>query len=1763
MAIRCSFLTIVCAGACGPLAANAHASAGELTEKPGATGCVAETPAGPTSTCADGVGLDGVTDAVISPDSKSAYAVSATGNSVAIFDRDPETGDLTQKAGADGCVAETASGPTSACADGVALLGPTAVGISADGASVYVASRTSSAVAIFDRDATTGELTQKVGVDGCVAETATGATSTCADGVALFQASSLTLSGDGRTAYATSRSLDAISIFDRDPATGELTQKAGAAGCVAQSPDGPTSTCAAGVALDSARGVALAPDDRSLYVASATSDAVAIFDRDPADGELTQKAGTAGCVAETATGATSTCTDGVALDAANFTGLSDDGRSLYVASDGSDAVAIFDRDLQTGEVTQKAGAAGCVAEAATGATSTCADGVALDAPSRLAISADGASVHVASGLSNAVANFGRSPVDGGLTQLAGTAGCVAEAATGATSTCADGVGLEGADAAAVTPDGAQIYVAGNLSDAVATFDRDSGLGLAEISQEPGPAGCTAELPGGATSTCKDGVGLDDPNEIELGPDGRSAYAVSLGASHAVTVFTRDPASGELTQKAGTAGCISASGTGGACQIGRELLGASAVAISPDGRSAYVAGLQDGGVAIFDRDPTTGELTQKPGTPGCVSSDGSGGTCQVGVLKGAPSDVLVSDDGRTVYVIGLDGGVSVFDRNPASGELTQKPGAAGCVGSGGCTPGLAFGDTQSAALSSDGRSLYVTSQFANAIAILDRDPATGELTQKPGSSGCIAETPSGATSACTDGVGLSAPESIKVSRDGSSVYSAARISSAVAVFDRNPDTGALVQKPGTAGCISAFGSAGACQVGEGLNGVETVTITVDDSVYAAGNAVAFLDRDPSSGALSQAPGTAGCIAISGAGCQSGFGVGSLHGVAASPDGRSIYLVSAFTADAILTLRRGVPPQVTLTDSDPDSPANDNSPEIKGTAEPGSTVSLYSNVGCTGTPLATGTAADFASPGFTVAVPNNSTTNFRATAQGATGTSICSSPLAYVEDSTPPADPASLSTNPPSPANDNNPSVSGTATVGATTIRVFSIAGCTGTPLATGSVAAFESTGIPVGVVADDSETTFRVRAVDQAGNQSICSTASVTYIEDSTAPSAPTLETSPPSPSNFNNPAIFDASFGPAEGQIFRNSTCAGAPEVSGPGVLSGTPVSVADDSSTDFSAISVDAAGNQSPCSDPITYVEDSTAPEAPSITTTDPESPANDNFPAVIGTSGTGSPATQVLVFEDFDCSAPVEQGTVADFTGAGITIEVDDDSSTALSALAIDEAGNFSLCSNTITYVEDSIAPAPPSISSTDPASPANDNDPEVIGTVGAGSPAQVRVFTNSSCSPAAAQSGPAATFTGAGISVNVANDSSTPLSTATIDEAGNQSTCSNSLTYVEDSTSLAPTGIVTDPVGPANDNTPEVRGSGAEAGSTVRVFTTVGCSGAATATAGPAAFQGPGITIPVADDSTTTFRVTATDAVGNVSPCASAAAYVEDSTAPAPPAITATSPASPADDNDPELIGTVGTGSPTQVRVFKSSSCLPAAAQSAPVATFTGAGISVSVLNDSTTPLSTATIDQAGNQSTCSNSLNYVEDSITPDTELTGGPGGFTTDTTPTFSFSSPEPAVSFECAIDAGAFAACAGPGPTHTASPLALGAHIFRVRAKDAAGHTDASPAELLFAVQAAGASPPPPDTDPPETTITKGPKKKSASKKASFEFSSDEAGSRFECSLDKAAFAPCASPASLKVKKGKHTLAVRAIDVAANADTTPALHTWKVKKPKR
>ncbi len=166
-------------------------------------------------------------------------------------------------------------------------------------------------------------------------------------------------------------------------------------------------------------------------------------------------------------------------------------------------------------------------------------------------------------------------------------------------------------------------------------------------------------------------------------------------------------------------------------------------------------------------------------------------------------------------------------------------------------------------------------------------------------------------------------------------------------------------------------------------------------------------------------------------------------------------------------------------------------------------------------------------------------------------------------------------------------------------------------------------------------------------------------------------------------------------------------------------------------------------------------------------------------------------------------------------------------------------------------------------------------------------------------------------------------------------------------------------------------------------------------------------------------------------------------------------------------------------------------------------------------------------------------WTVDTSLPETTLTSTPEALTSDTSASFGFSSSEPAASFECRVDGAAFVACE-TGVTY--EELSEGNHVFEVRAVDAAGNTDPTPARHTWTIDLTG----------PVVAIAVGPADPSQSDTATFGFTSDEPATFF-CAVDGASEAAVetwvACDPSTTVEglvDGTHTLSVVGRDAAGN-----------------
>ncbi len=181
---------------------------------------------------------------------------------------------------------------------------------------------------------------------------------------------------------------------------------------------------------------------------------------------------------------------------------------------------------------------------------------------------------------------------------------------------------------------------------------------------------------------------------------------------------------------------------------------------------------------------------------------------------------------------------------------------------------------------------------------------------------------------------------------------------------------------------------------------------------------------------------------------------------------------------------------------------------------------------------------------------------------------------------------------------------------------------------------------------------------------------------------------------------------------------------------------------------------------------------------------------------------------------------------------------------------------------------------------------------------------------------------------------------------------------------------------------------------------------------------------------------------------------------------PTVVSTDPASPADQNTVRVFGNAQTG--TVVYLYGAADCGGAVLATGTGGQYSSAGLSVTVADNSTTTFY-AQATQNGYTSACSTtSATYVEstpgarDTTAPNTKL-GKATIKTSARKATFKFSATENGSTFACRLDRQKkFSKCRSP---KTYKHLKPGKHTFRVRATDAAGNADKTPAKRIFRIR--------------------------------------------------------------------------------------------------
>ncbi|MGH2974552.1 MAG: lactonase family protein [Solirubrobacterales bacterium] len=477
---------------------------------------------------------------------------------------------------------------------------------------------------------------------------------------------------------------------------------------------------------------------------------------------------------------------------------------------------------------------------------------------------------------------------GSVKQVGGKDGCYTTDGSSASGpgTCRKIRGGEGSTSLAISPGGHFAYLDGYGRDAVvpvlSVFRRSSDGTLHQL---PGKAGCFSRDGSSedGPKTCTEARNLDsgDATSLVVSRDGRFVYVASqlqimntdIGG---VAIFRRNVKDGTLHQLPGKAGCVSATGGSedgpGTCTRTRETDDISNVHITPDQKFLYASNYDsppNSGIAIFKRGARSGRLHQLKGNNGCITDDGtteqSGSkvVCRKSPNLGEPWDVATPDN-RFAYIPAAYGPdlVQAFERN-AGGGLVPLTGKHSCVSDDGtspagpCVDGRGMNNVERAVLSKNKRFIYTNAyQAPSPVAVLNRNPKTGELSERAGKAACISADGSSkdGPDTCRDGRALSGGYAGILAPNGRTLYYSeytSNVNGALALFRVSKKTGAFSQLSGKDGCVSADGSSedgpGTCGKARAIEGAYQVTLgSKGHDVYVAadqGNGVALLRAAP--------------------------------------------------------------------------------------------------------------------------------------------------------------------------------------------------------------------------------------------------------------------------------------------------------------------------------------------------------------------------------------------------------------------------------------------------------------------------------------------------------------------------------------------------------------------------------------------------------------------------------------------------------------------------------------------------------------------------------------------------------------------------------------------------------------------------------------------------------------------------------------------------------------------------------------------------------
>ncbi len=491
------------------------------------------------------------------------------------------------------------------------------------------------------------------------------------------------------------------------------------------------------------------------------------------------------------------------LDNASSVSVSPNGEHVYITSFDDMALSLFERDLNTGALSYVEAYRNGV------------NGVGgLEGTQAVLVSPDGRHVYTSGFTESALTIFERDEITGKLSLVE----ILKDNEGGIT-------GMEGALKIRSTKDGNYIYLVSSNDDAVTVFKRNVITGQLTTQQLVEDAG-------------NGGNYMTYPLDLVLSADGRHAYVTSFG-DNAITTFSISPETGTLIYESAVV-----NGQGNV----QGINGATAIAISPDGKYVFASG--ENAVVVFQRSSSTGQLSYLTSYMDGVDSDALSSVEAIGVSK----------TGNYIYTLSaLDDAITIFGMNQLTGNLTEQNVIQN--GTGGVT-GLDY--PTNLAFANDHSEMYVTSLGGNGVLHFDVENTSGSLTFN-----------NVINSSNTTGLsGIEGTSNLAISPDNQHVYVAGEIDDALTIFERDASTGML----------NYLGMIEDGSANDGLNGIKQLMVSPDgDHVYAAGfwdASIAIFERNANTGMLSYLGRMKDGL----------FGTDGLSGVSkvlVSPDGMFVY------------------------------------------------------------------------------------------------------------------------------------------------------------------------------------------------------------------------------------------------------------------------------------------------------------------------------------------------------------------------------------------------------------------------------------------------------------------------------------------------------------------------------------------------------------------------------------------------------------------------------------------------------------------------------------------------------------------------------------------------------------------------------------------------------------------------------------------------------------------------------------------------------------